>query len=60
MAFQNSRMTAYTAPDGFVYDYAVPREDGEHLYVKYLYLTKFDSIDNYILVEDPYGIATEN
>ena len=48
-------MTAYTAPDGFVYDYAVPREDGEHLYVKYLYLTKFDSIDNYVLVEDPYG-----
>ena len=60
MAYLNNRMTAYTAPDGFVYDYATPREDGKHLYVKYLYLTKFDSIDNYILVEDPYGIATEN
>ena len=60
MANINSRMTPYIAPDGYVYDYAIPREDGEHLYVKYLYLTKFDSIRNYILVEDPYGIATEN
>ena len=60
MANISSRMTPYVAPDGYVYDYAKPREDGEHLYVKYLYLTKFDSINNYILVEDPYGIATEN
>ena len=44
MAFLNNRMTAYTATDGFVYDYAIPRENGEHLYVKYLYLTRFDSI----------------
>lgn len=58
MAFLNNRMTAYVAPDGFVYDYATPREDEKHLYVKYLYLTKFDNIRNYILVEDPYG--TEN
>ena len=56
----NNGMTAYTAPDGYVYDYAVPREDGTHLYVKYLYLTRFDNINNYILVEDPYGIAIEN
>ena len=60
MATLNGRMTAYTAPDGYVYDYATPREDGEHLYVKYLYLTKYDSINNYILVEDPYGIETKN
>lgn len=60
MAFLHNRMTAYVAPDGYVYDYATPREDGEHLYVKYLYLTKFDSIDNYILVEDPYGLAIKN
>lgn len=60
MAFLNNRMTSYEAPDGYVYDYAVPREDGEHLYVKYLYLTRFDSIDNYVLVEDPYGTETQN
>ena len=60
MAFLNNRMTAYVAPDGFVYDYAVPREDGEPLYVKYLYLTKFDNIKNYILVEDPYGLENKN
>ena len=56
----NNRMTAYTAPDGYVYDYATPREDGEHLYVKYLYLSIYDSIDNYILVEDPYGLENQN
>ena len=27
MAFLNNRMTAYVAPDGFVYDYATPREE---------------------------------
>lgn len=51
-----SRMTTYIAPDGYVYDYANPREDGEHLYVKYLFLTQSDSIDNYILVENPDGL----
>lgn len=60
MTFLNNRMTAYIAPDGFVYDYAVPHKDDEHLYVKYLYLSKFDNIDNYILVEDPYGIENKN
>ena len=60
MAFLNNRMTAYVAPDGYVYDYATPREDGQHLYAKYLYLSKFDSIDNYVLVEDPYGLETQN
>ena len=60
MAFLNNRMTAYVAPDGFVYDFAELPENGEHLYVKYLYLTRLDSIDNYILVEDPYGIENKD
>lgn len=50
-----SRMTSYIAPDGYVYDYAIPREDGQHLYVKYLYLTQSDNINNYVLVEEPHG-----
>lgn len=60
MAVLNNRMKSYVAPDGFVYDYAKPREDGQHLYAKYLYLTRYDSIDNYILVEDPYGIENKD
>ena len=56
----NNGMTAYTAPDGYVYDFATPREDGEHLYAKYLYLSKYDNIKNYILVEDPYGLENQN
>lgn len=55
----------YTAPDGKVYDWAQPHiahiveEDGsvtevtEHLYAKYLSISRADSIDNYILVKDP-------
>lgn len=50
-----NRMTRYTAPDGYVYDYADPHYDEEgneqHLLVSRLYLTNFDSIDNYKLVE---------
>lgn len=60
MATLNGRMTAYTAPDGFVYDYAEPKEDGQHLYVKYLYLTKFDRISNYVLVKDPYDTRNKD
>lgn len=60
MAFLNNRIKSYEAPSGYVYDYAVPREDGKHLYAKYLYLSRFDSIDNYVLVEDPYGIEDKN
>ena len=60
-----TRMTEYIAPDGFVYDYATPRfstikePDGsttqveEHLYAKYLYLTRFDDINNYKTIADP-------
>jgi len=55
----------YTAPDGKVYDWAEPHiatiieEDGsttervEHLYAKYLSISRFDNIDNYIIVDDP-------
>lgn len=50
MAKVNERMTLYEAPEGYVYDYAEPK-DGEHLYVKYLYLSRFDTIKNYKLVK---------
>lgn len=58
----------YTAPDGKVYDWAEPHmaqiiepngeviEQEEHLYVKYLSIARFDSIDNYKLVDDPRGL----
>lgn len=56
----NGKMTRFEAPEGYVYDYKEPKYiiiDGEqieeHLYAKYLCLTRLDSIDNYILVEDP-------
>lgn len=61
----NSRMTAYVAPDGYVYDYLEPHiaiiidtngekiETEEHLYAKYLYLGKFDDINSYKVVKDP-------
>ena len=61
------RMKAYEAPVGKVYDYALPRiitvindagepeQREEHLYVKYLFLSKNDKIENYILVKDPKG-----
>lgn len=64
---KNQKRVMYTAPDGYVYDYAEPRyatiinENGEktteqeHLYVKYLSLSASDNIDKYILVEDPKG-----
>ena len=64
MALGN-RMRPYTAPDGYVYDWAKPRiativnQDGveenrtEHLYVKYLYLGSMDDIKDYKLVKDP-------
>ena len=55
MARLSNRMTKYEAPKGFVYDWAVPKEDGSHLYVKYLFLSKNDEIKNYVLVKDPRG-----
>jgi hypothetical protein len=50
MAKIGERMTLYEAPEGYVYDYAEPG-DREHLYVKYLYLSRFDNINNYKLVK---------
>lgn len=65
MAISN-RMTKYEAPVGYVYDWVEPhttlikdaegnvvKEKQEHLYAKFLFLGKFDSIDSYTLVKDP-------
>ena len=52
MARFSNRMTKYEAPEGFVYDYKEPKDDN-HLLVKYLFLSKNDNINNYILVKDP-------
>lgn len=51
----------YDADEGMVFDYASPRfiedENGilnqQHLYATTLYLSKNDSIDNYIEIEKP-------
>ena len=55
MARLSNRMTKYEAPEGYVYDWATPKEDGSHLYVKFLFLSKLDKIENYILIKDPKG-----
>lgn len=55
MAKLSNRMAKYEAPAGFVYDWAVPKEGDSHLYVKYLFLSKNDKIENYVLVKDPKG-----
>ena len=55
MARLGNRMIKYEAPPGYVYDWAQPKEDGGHLYVKFLFLSKRDKIENYILVKDPKG-----
>ena len=49
-------MIKYEAPDGYVYDWAIPKGDDNHLYVKFLFLSKNDKIENYILVKDPKGV----
>lgn len=51
MARLSNRMTKYEAPQGFVYDYKEPKDDN-HLLVKFLFLSKNDDINNYILVKD--------
>ena len=53
MARLSNRMTKYEAPEGYVYDWATPKEDGSHLYVKFLFLSKTDKIENYVLVNVP-------
>lgn len=59
------KMKHYEAPEGKVYDYAVPQysiiieldgsttKEEEHLYAKYLTLSPHDDINNYKLVKDP-------
>lgn len=59
------KMQHYEAPEGKVYDYAVPQysiiieldgsttKEEEHLYAKYLTLSPHDDINNYKLVKDP-------
>lgn len=61
----SNKVMKYEAPEGKVYDWAEPRfdiiidEDGNeteeqvHLYANVLFLGKFDSIENYILVDAP-------
>lgn len=65
MAFFDNGMTRYVAPEGMVYDWKIPhtgtiiKPDGteeeitEHLYARYLQISNWDSIDNYIAVPDP-------
>ena len=55
MARLSNRMTRYEATEGYVYDQAKQNDDESHLYVKFLFLSKNDSIDNYVLVKDPKG-----
>lgn len=52
MARLSNRMNKYEAPEGYVYDYKEPK-DNNHLMAKYLFLSRNDNIDNYILVKDP-------
>ena len=40
MARLSNRMTRYEAPEGYVYDWAKPKDDKSHLYVKFLFRTK--------------------
>ena len=54
MAQLSNRMTKYEAPKGFVYDYKNVNDDN-HLYVKFLFLSKADNINNYVLVAEPSG-----
>ena len=51
MARLSNRMTKYEAPQGFVYDYKEPKDDNHRL-VKFLFLSKNDDINNYVLVKD--------
>lgn len=61
MKTQNYVVQRYDADEGKVFDWKEPRyiedEDGqqiqEHLYVKTLFIGEYDSIDNYIEVDEP-------
>lgn len=60
MKSTNFELIRYDADEGKVFDWAEPRfekdEEGNevqtHLYAKTLFIGSFDSIDNYIEVED--------
>lgn len=49
--------TIYIAPQGYVYDYLIPRfdENGEqlHLYADKIAISRFDDINNYTLILNP-------
>lgn len=61
MKSQNYTVTRYDADPGMVFDWKEPHyredEDGnqirEFLYAKTLFIGEFDSIDNYLEVEEP-------
>jgi hypothetical protein len=60
-----TRVIKFEAPEGKVYDWAEPHtatiideegnktEEQEHLYANVLFLSKFDTIENYKLVDAP-------
>lgn len=60
-----TRVIKFEAPEGKVYDWAEPHiatiidekgnktEEQEHLYANVLFLSKFDTIENYKLVDTP-------
>lgn len=61
----SNKLFQFVAPEGKLYDWAEPHmatiididgnitKEEEHLYAKYLCLGRFDSIDNYKLVDAP-------
>lgn len=60
MKTQSYTVTRYDADEGRVFDWREPRyidiDDGQvqdHLYAKTLFIGEFDSIDNYIEIDDP-------
>ena len=63
MKATNFNLVRYDADEGMVFDWKEPRfnvdEEGneiqEHLYAKTLFIGSFDSIENYIEVEEVLG-----
>lgn len=43
----------YVAPEGKIFDRKYSENEDFHLYAKELYIGDNDSIDNYILIDDP-------
>ena len=44
----------YVAPEGKIFDRKYSENEDFHLYAKELNIGDNDSIDNYILIDDPY------